>query len=38
METDGELIILAPGVHKFGEDAGIDVLIRKYGYRSLAKN
>jgi len=28
-----ELIILAPGVHEFGEDKGIDVLIRKYGYR-----
>lgn len=28
----GELIILAPGVKKFGEDAEIDVLIRKYGY------
>jgi len=22
METGGELIVLAPGVHKFGEDAG----------------
>ena len=32
--ADGaELIILAPGVHEFGEDKGIDVLIRKYGYR-----
>jgi hypothetical protein len=29
---DGELIILAPGVRKFGEDDQIDVLIRKYGY------
>ncbi len=29
----GELIILAPGVRKFGEDEGIDVLLRKYGYR-----
>ncbi|MCD8499071.1 MAG: lactate racemase domain-containing protein [Clostridiales bacterium] len=29
---DGELLILAPGVRKFGEDAGIDQLIRKYGY------
>lgn len=28
----GELIILAPGVRKFGEDEGIDKLIRKYGY------
>jgi nickel-dependent lactate racemase len=32
--ADGaELIILAPGVREFGEDKGIDVLIRKYGYR-----
>jgi nickel-dependent lactate racemase len=29
----GDLIILAPGVKEFGEDKGIDVLIRKYGYR-----
>lgn len=28
----GELIILAPGVERFGEDGGIDRLIRKYGY------
>lgn len=28
----GKLIVLAPGVDKFGEDASIDKLIRKYGY------
>lgn len=28
----GDLIVLAPGVHKFGEDEAIDGLIRKYGY------
>jgi len=28
----GELIILAPGVRKFGEDDENDALIRKYGY------
>jgi nickel-dependent lactate racemase len=28
----GELIVLAPGVAKFGEDEGNDYLIRKYGY------
>ena len=28
----GELIVLAPGVHMFGEDAENDRLIRKYGY------
>jgi hypothetical protein len=32
--ADGaELIILAPAVKEFGEDKGIDALIRKYGYR-----
>lgn len=29
---DGELIVLAPGIIKFGEDEKIDELIRKYGY------
>ncbi|MCD8231064.1 MAG: lactate racemase domain-containing protein [Clostridiales bacterium] len=29
----GELIVLAPGIDKFGEDAQVDTLIRKYGYR-----
>ena len=29
---DGDLIILAPGVRKFGEDLEIDQLLRKYGY------
>ncbi len=33
----GELIILAPGVHHFGEDREIDRLIRKYGYRGTQK-
>ena len=28
----GELIVLAPGVSKFGEDEQVDKLIRKYGY------
>jgi hypothetical protein len=32
--SDGaELLILAPGVRTFGEDAGIDRLIRRHGYR-----
>ena len=32
--TDGgELIVLAPGVTRFGEDLAVDKLIRKYGYR-----
>ncbi|MCL2196982.1 MAG: lactate racemase domain-containing protein [Treponema sp.] len=29
----GELIILAPALERFGEDPGIDALIRKHGYR-----
>ena len=33
MADDGELIILAPGVTRFGEDPECDRLIRKYGYR-----
>jgi nickel-dependent lactate racemase len=32
LADDAELIVLAPGVHEFGEDAAIDKLIRKYGY------
>lgn len=31
---EGELTILAPGVHAFGEDPEIDRLIREYGYRT----
>lgn len=29
----GDLIVLAPGVNRFGEDSEVDRLIRKYGYR-----
>ena len=29
----GELLVLAPGIERFGEDETIDGLIRKYGYR-----
>jgi nickel-dependent lactate racemase len=32
----GELIVLAPGVERFGEDPSIDSLIRKYGYAGTA--
>ncbi|HLI76385.1 MAG TPA: hypothetical protein VKV02_05510, partial [Acidobacteriaceae bacterium] len=32
LADDAELIVLAPGVHEFGEDAAIDALIRRYGY------
>jgi hypothetical protein len=30
----GELVVLAPGLAEFGEDPGIDKLIRKYGYKT----
>jgi len=30
----GELVVLAPGVKGFGEDARIDALIRRFGYRT----
>ncbi|MGA9305925.1 MAG: lactate racemase domain-containing protein [Candidatus Sulfotelmatobacter sp.] len=33
LADNAELIVLAPGVGKFGEDPAIDGLIRKYGYR-----
>ena len=36
LADDAELIVLAPGVREFGEDANIDHLIRKYGYRGTA--
>lgn len=29
----GELLVLGPGVRRFGEDSGIDRLIRRHGYR-----
>ncbi|MFW5754200.1 MAG: lactate racemase domain-containing protein [Marinilabiliaceae bacterium] len=32
LADDAELIVLAPGLKEFGEDAAIDKLIRKYGY------
>ncbi|MEM9346076.1 MAG: lactate racemase domain-containing protein [Planctomycetota bacterium] len=33
MADDGELIILAPALKGFGEDPGIDTLIRRHGYK-----
>ena len=32
IDDDGELVVIAPGVRKFGEDDENDRLIRKYGY------
>lgn len=37
IEDNGELLVLAPGVTKFGEDLEIDRLIRKYGYQGRLK-
>ncbi|KMT63765.1 D-mannonate epimerase [Catenovulum maritimum] len=34
MADKGELIILAPALHRFGEDMEIDGLIRKFGYKT----
>lgn len=33
----GTIIVLAPGVHKFGEDETVDRLIRRYGYVGTPK-
>jgi nickel-dependent lactate racemase len=33
----GELLVIAPGVAHFGEDPGIDRLIRKYGYHGTPR-
>ncbi|MCG8650072.1 MAG: lactate racemase domain-containing protein [Pirellulales bacterium] len=35
--TGGRLTVLGPAVEEFGEDAQIDRLIRKYGYRTKAE-
>ena len=37
MEDDGELLVMASGLERFGEDLEVDKLIRKYGYRSSAE-
>jgi nickel-dependent lactate racemase len=36
MADGGELLILAPALERFGEDRGIDALIRRHGYRPSA--
>ena len=36
MADGGELLVLAPGLERFGEDPAIDALIRKHGYRPAA--
>jgi nickel-dependent lactate racemase len=37
MADGGELIILAPGLKRFGEQADVDKIIRKYGYAGTKK-
>ncbi len=37
MADGGELVVLAPGVHEFGEDPTIDTLIRRHGYFGTPK-
>ncbi|MEQ1826401.1 MAG: lactate racemase domain-containing protein [Pirellula sp.] len=32
--SGGRLVVVAPGVEKFGEHQDVDLLIRKYGYRT----
>lgn len=36
MADGGQLIVLAPGVSRFGEDVQIDALIRQFGYKGTA--
>jgi nickel-dependent lactate racemase len=33
----GELLVLAPGVERFGEQREVDALIRKYGYKGTGR-
>ena len=33
LADDAQLLILAPGLREFGEDAAMDALIRRFGYR-----
>jgi nickel-dependent lactate racemase len=37
MADGGELIVLGPGIRRFGEDPEIDRLIRRYGYRGTQR-
>ena len=37
MADGGELIVIGPGVRRFGEDGAVDTLIRKYGYVGRAR-
>jgi len=37
MADGGELLVLAPGVRVFGEDARVDQLVRRHGYRGTPR-
>ncbi|CAM3700927.1 lactate racemase domain-containing protein [Occultella aeris] len=37
MADGGELVVIAPGVERFGEQPEVDALIRKYGYLSKSE-
>jgi len=37
MADGGELLIIAPGLERFGEQPEVDALIRKYGYCGTPK-
>jgi nickel-dependent lactate racemase len=37
LADDGELIVIAPGLRRFGESPEVDGLIRKYGYTTTAE-
>ncbi|WP_154794666.1 lactate racemase domain-containing protein [Occultella kanbiaonis] len=37
MADGGELLVIAPGVERFGEQPEVDALIRKYGYLSKSE-
>lgn len=37
LADDGELVIIAPGLKRFGEQPEVDALIRKYGYCGTAR-
>jgi hypothetical protein len=36
MADGGELVVVAPGLERFGEDPLVDTLIRRHGYRGRA--
>lgn len=37
LADDGELVVIAPGLKRFGEQKDVDALIRKYGYCGTPK-